>query len=103
MRVVFAWHVQNAYTRIWAKYTDQVANRTMWTPGLHFLHSYAPEPILHRDVKSRNFLVNHHGIVKLADFGACALPWSFYFAFIFLSIFYSLYFLFPALFFFCWL
>jgi predicted Ser/Thr protein kinase len=34
--------------------------------GLYYLHS---KPILHRDLKSANVLINQHGQAKLADFG----------------------------------
>jgi serine/threonine protein kinase len=36
--------------------------------SLHYLHSFNP-PILHRDVKSLNFLMDDNLRVKLADFG----------------------------------
>jgi len=36
--------------------------------GLHYLHSQRP-PILHRDIKSLNFLVTDNYLIKIADFG----------------------------------
>eukprot|EP01113_Clastostelium_recurvatum_P037621 TRINITY_DN5522_c0_g1_i1.p1 TRINITY_DN5522_c0_g1~~TRINITY_DN5522_c0_g1_i1.p1 ORF type:complete len:888 (-),score=262.81 TRINITY_DN5522_c0_g1_i1:24-2687(-) len=36
--------------------------------GLHYLHTYSP-PIIHRDIKSGNFLVDEDYRVKVTDFG----------------------------------
>ncbi|PRP81431.1 ankyrin repeat-containing protein [Planoprotostelium fungivorum] len=36
--------------------------------GMHFLHSHSPQ-IVHRDIKSPNFLVNSEWRVKVCDFG----------------------------------
>jgi len=36
--------------------------------GLNFLHSQTP-PIIHRDIKCANLLIDKLGIIKLADFG----------------------------------
>jgi len=38
--------------------------------GLHYLHSLG---IVHRDIKLDNILLNHEGMIKLADFGLSAL------------------------------
>lgn len=36
--------------------------------AIHYLHSFNP-PILHRDIKSLNFLLDDSYRIKLADFG----------------------------------
>jgi serine/threonine protein kinase len=43
--------------------------------ALFFLHSFKPA-LLHRDIKSSNFLVDFMGNVKLTDFGLCATKGS---------------------------
>jgi serine/threonine protein kinase len=37
--------------------------------GVNCLHQMKPNPIIHRDIKSLNFLVENSGKIKIADFG----------------------------------
>ncbi|CAN0840479.1 Probable receptor-like protein kinase At1g49730 [Linum grandiflorum] len=41
--------------------------------ALHYLHSQADPPIIHRDIKSSNVLLVDNNHAKLADFGLCKL------------------------------
>jgi len=41
--------------------------------GMEFLHSHKPQPIIHRDLKSDNLLVDENGVVKVGDFGTAKL------------------------------
>lgn len=43
--------------------------------ALFFLHSFKP-PLLHRDIKSSNFLVDFSGAIKVTDFGLCSTKGS---------------------------
>ncbi len=36
---------------------------------LHYLHNHKPEPIIFRDMKPSNIMINQHGHVMLVDFG----------------------------------
>ena len=52
------------------KKKDQIVYATHLAQGMLYLHTCRP-PIIHRDLKPANLLIDHSGVLKVADFGLC--------------------------------
>ena len=50
------------------KKKDQLVYATHLAQGMLYLHTCKP-PIIHRDLKPANLLIDHSGVLKVADFG----------------------------------
>ena len=50
------------------KLKDQIIYATHLAQGMLYLHTCKP-PIIHRDLKPANLLIDHSGVLKVADFG----------------------------------
>lgn len=62
---VFKAHIVNG-TKM--KKKDQLVYAKHLAQGMFYLHTCRP-PIIHRDLKPANLLIDHSGVLKVADFG----------------------------------
>jgi len=62
---IFKAHIVNG-TKL--KMKDKIAYAIQLAQGMQYLHTCKP-PIIHRDLKPANLLIDHSGVLKVADFG----------------------------------
>jgi serine/threonine protein kinase len=62
---IFKAHIVNG-TKM--KKKDQIVYAIQLAQGMLYLHTCKP-PIIHRDLKPANLLIDHSGVLKVADFG----------------------------------
>lgn len=62
---IFKAHIING-TKM--KMKDKLAYAVQLAQGMHYLHTCKPV-IIHRDLKPANLLIDHSGVLKVADFG----------------------------------
>jgi hypothetical protein len=54
------------------KTKEKIVYATHLAQGMLYLHTCKP-PIIHRDLKPANLLIDHSGLLKVADFGLCKI------------------------------